>query len=400
MTANISVKISELTKWCYIFTIAFTFSGLFFFENGKTLLSNFIVASIIMGGISYSLGHRDVGLRDHRILWIFMAYAAMLFVNRIIHGDQYGVIRSIFYVTLFAIFMPRNEALVKSFLIGTIVGGVGLGSISLWQVIHGISRVDGFTNAILFSQACMTIFIINFFFFLDTQKNVKFKFLLLSAMLMSLLGLYFSQSRGVWLSFIFLAMLYFLVNSFKKPLKYISIVSILVLTTLITIQGNNVIKSRINDSIYDLNQAKSGQYDTSWGLRIVAWKSAWLAFVDHPIFGVGTEGFDETKKQQAAMGLVSPLILHPALTHSHSQYMHSLMIRGGFGTIFLFIFLICPFLLTARRDIISPVFFICVSYAICSISDVPFEHQNVLYLYIISLLMFFFINEMKKRTIS
>ncbi|MGL6608818.1 hypothetical protein ACSZOM_03060 [Aeromonas hydrophila] len=166
MVINYSEKIRDLTKWCYILTIFFTFNGLFFLENGKTLLSNFIVISIFMGGISYVLGYRNVGLRDRRILWVFISYAVMIFVNRMIHGDQYGVMRAILYIVLFSLFIPREKYIIESFFSGAVCGGIGLGAISIWQYFGGLERADGFTNAVLFSQACDTIFIIVFLSFI------------------------------------------------------------------------------------------------------------------------------------------------------------------------------------------------------------------------------------------
>ncbi|WP_368205565.1 O-antigen ligase family protein [Aeromonas sp. s5] len=397
MVINYSEKVRGLTKWCYLFTIFFAFSGLFFFEHGKTLLSNFIVISTIMGGVSYFLGNRDVGLHDRRVLWVFISYAAMIFVNRIIHGDQYGVMRALFYIVLFSLFIPREESIIKSFRVGVIVGGIGLGMISIWQSFHGLARVDGFTNAILFSQACVTIFIISFFLFLQVRGCIGLRLLAMISIVMSLCGLYLSQSRGVWLSFVFLVFFYIILKSFKKPAKYFIVISVFIFPSFYAVQNSSVITKRINSAVYDLSKAESGQYDTSWGLRLVVWKSAWLAFQDNPLFGVGTEGYDKTRRLQAERGLVSPLVLHPALTHAHSQYMQNLMIRGGVGAAFLLVFIFSPLYLVARKGLISPIIFLCLSFAICGLSDVPFEHQNVLYLYLVSVVMLFFSEEINNR---
>lgn len=397
MVINYSGKIRELTKWCYLFTIFFTFNGLFFFENGKTLLSNFIVVSTCMGGMCYILGYRDVGLRDRRILWVFISYAAMIFVNRMIHGDQYGVMRTLFYIVLFSLFIPREDNIIKSFYYGALVGGVGLGGISIWQYFNGLERAEGFTNAVLFSQACITIFIVVFFIFHHSRGRSVIRMLSVVSMTMSLCGLYLSQSRGVWLSLILLVVFYISVKLFKKPFKYASIITALIVISFFGVQSSNVISQRIDSAVYDLKEAESGQYGTSWGLRLVVWKSAWLAFMDNPFFGVGTDGYDETRRLQAEGGLVSPLVLHPALTHAHSQYMQNLMIRGGIGAAFLLVFIFSPLYLTARNGFISPIVFLCLSFAICSLSDVPFEHQNVLYLYLVSVVMLFFYEDINNR---
>ncbi|MCZ0753828.1 O-antigen ligase family protein [Aeromonas enteropelogenes] len=400
MVIKYSGALIKITKLIYFFTIVFSFSGLFFFENGKTLLSNFFVISIIMGGVSYAVGYRDVGLNDRRLLWLFIAYAAMIFLNRMIHGDQYGVMRALIYVALFGLLMPRSDEMVKAFRIGTILGGVGLGFIAIWQEFNGVMRIEGFTHPILFAQACLSLFVINFFFFIKYKERLVVKLSLLFSMILSLWALYLSQSRGVWVAIIILVGLYLAVKALKKPKKYTLIILLMMAGAAITIPNSNIIKSRINDSVGDITYAQSGYYGTSWGLRMVAWKSAWLGFMDHPILGIGTNNFDELKKQQVEKGLVSPLVLDPALVHAHNQYMQSLLIRGLVGTMMLMVFLLYPFFLSSENRFISPISFICLAFAIYGLSDVPFEHQNVLYIYAMSLLMILFSNEIEKGRVS
>ena len=99
----------------------------------------------------------------------------------------------------------------------------------------------------------------------------------------------------------------------------------------------------------DLKLVEEGSYDSSWGLRVVAWQSAWLGFLDAPLAGVGTNGFDALKRSQAESGVLSPSILSPELAHAHNQYMQNLVIRGSIGFIALVIFLGLPLYLAANN---------------------------------------------------
>jgi O-antigen ligase len=127
---------------------------------------NLLAVTGIFGLLNYFVGkQRDVGLKDRRILWGLLVYAAMIFVNRLIHGDQYGVMRGLFYVLIFALMMPRKPILLMLGYLAIVLGGMGLGILSIWQYQHGIARVEGFTNAILFSQAALTLVILNWFVF-------------------------------------------------------------------------------------------------------------------------------------------------------------------------------------------------------------------------------------------
>uniref|UniRef100_UPI0004F1BD84 hypothetical protein n=1 Tax=Salmonella enterica TaxID=28901 RepID=UPI0004F1BD84 len=77
----------------------------------------------------------------------------------------------------------------------------GLGILSFWQSHHGIVRVEGFTNAILFSQAALALAILNWFVFQQWQLAAWLRGGALAGLLAALFTLYLSQSRGVWLAF-------------------------------------------------------------------------------------------------------------------------------------------------------------------------------------------------------
>ncbi|MGL5177701.1 MAG: O-antigen ligase family protein, partial [Aeromonas veronii] len=158
MSSVLQVRIDRLTTALFSLTLAFTFCGLFLLPNGKTILSNMLVISILAGIVNLVIcKSRDVGLHDRRILWLFLGYAAFIQINRLIHGDQYGVMRSLGYVALFGLLVPRKEIVLKVSRYAIMLGGVGMGCISLWQQSQGVYRVEGFTNAILFSQARLVI---------------------------------------------------------------------------------------------------------------------------------------------------------------------------------------------------------------------------------------------------
>jgi O-antigen ligase len=111
---------------------------------------------------------------------------------------------------------------------------------------------------------------------------------------------------------------------------------------------------------------------------------------------VGTNGFDALKQEQVARGLVSPLALHAALAHAHSQYMQNLVIRGGIGFVVLVAFLFLPLWLSMKKmggD--AACVLIPLSFAISAFSDVPFEHQDILYLYVLSMIFVWYSSEIR-----
>ncbi|ENC6434026.1 O-antigen ligase family protein [Aeromonas veronii] len=388
MSSVLQVRIDRLTTALFSLTLAFTFCGLFLLPNGKTILSNMLVISILAGIVNLVIcKSRDVGLHDRRILWLFLGYAAFIQINRLIHGDQYGVMRSLGYVALFGLLVPRKEIVLKVSRYAIMLGGVGMGCISLWQQSQGVYRVEGFTNAILFSQASLVIALLAWGLYTEVSIARWEKAGALLSVLMALYSLYVSQSRGVWLAFMTIVGLMVIVKAIKKPLKYIVFLLLILGSGTAFYHQSSVLQERVQASISDLSNAEKGQYDTSWGLRLVAWQGAWQGFLTSPILGVGTDGFDAVKKSLVASGVSSPLLLNPVLAHSHNQYMQNLIIRGTVGGVALLLFLGWPMWWAVKCWGVSSVgVLLPLSFAIGSVSDVPFEHQNTLLLYALGLL--------------
>ncbi|MBL0575247.1 O-antigen ligase family protein [Aeromonas hydrophila] len=392
--------LDRTTTALFALTILFSFCGLFLAPFGQSIQSNLLAVTGIFGLLNYFVGkQRDVGLKDRRILWGLLVYAAMIFINRLIHGDQYGVMRGLFYVVVFALMMPRKPSLLVLGYLAIVLGGMGLGILSIWQYQHGIARVEGFTNAILFSQAALTLAILNWFVFQQKQLPGWLRGGSLFGLIAALFALYLSQSRGVWLAFGIILAYVICYKAYFKPWKYIAVAILCTATTGAIYQTNQLVQVRVAEAVSDLNSAEKGSYDSSWGLRVIAWQSAWLGFLDSPVAGVGTDGFDALKISQVRNELVPASILNPVLTHAHNQYMQNLVVRGSIGFIALVIFLGLPIYLAANNiSRISAGVLVPLAFAINSLSDVPFEHQGVLYLYTLSLVFIWFAHESKKDT--
>lgn len=400
MLSRSLVLLDKVTTALFGLTIIFAFCGLFLVPAGQSMQSNLLAVTGIFGLLNYFVGkQRDVGLRERRILWGLLVYAVMIFVNRLIHGDQYGVMRGLFYVAVFALMVPRKPVLLMLGYLAIVLGGMGLGILSIWQYHHGIVRVEGFTNAILFSQAALTLAILNWFVFQQKRLPRWLRGGSLVGLMAALFALYLSQSRGVWLAFGVILAYVICYKAYFKPWKYIAVAVLCMATTGAIYQTNQLVQVRVAEAVSDLNSAEKGSYDSSWGLRVIAWQSAWLGFLDSPVAGVGTDGFNALKQTQIDNHQISPLIFHPALVHSHNQYMQNLVVRGSIGFIALVIFLGLPLYLAANNlNRISAGVLVPLAFAINSLSDVPFEHQGVLYLYTLSLVFIWFAHELKKDT--
>lgn len=401
MYSTFQVWLDRITTILFSLTLAFSFCGLFLLPEGKTVLANMLVISIVFGGVNIFIGRQfNVGLIDRRLLLVFLGYASFILLNRMLHGDQYGVMRSLGYVVLFGLLIPRKILIINVSRYAIIAGGLCMGGVSLWQQFDGITRVEGFTNAILFSQASLIIAILAWGVCQETRGRRLEKAGAILSLLMSIYSLYASQSRGVWLALIFIVGMVIVFKASHKPRKYMAISLFLLGGCFIFYNQSPMLQERIQDSISDLKYAEQGAYGTSWGLRIVAWQGAWQGFLSAPVLGVGTDGFDAMKQSLVASGVSSPLLLDPQLAHSHNQYMQNLFIRGAIGGIALLLFLGLPIWWAAKSwGGVSIGVLLPVSFAINGLSDVPFEHQNILFLYALGLVFVWFHAQETKRAI-
>ncbi|MGL6534383.1 O-antigen ligase family protein [Aeromonas caviae] len=173
-----------------------------------------------------------------------------------------------------------------------------------------------------------------------------------------------------------------------KPIKLCLLILAFIISMILLYQYSPVVQQRILDATSDLDKMQGNSYDTSWGLRLMAWKSAWFGFLEHPIFGIGYDGLDDLRLEQLKSGIVDQFYINYGMYHAHNQFMQNILIRGMFGGAAAILVLIYPIVIARRPfGIFSASTLVPLGILICSFSDVPLEHQNTLYIYTLSLVL-------------
>ncbi len=389
-----SYLLEKLHFYLYAITFSFVFVGLFTLPKGHEVIEVLVILSLLAGALNYFINKQTLTNMSKLLTCTLLVSGLVILINHSIHGDwdRYG--RAFLYMAAFVLLNPKIPNIKQIVFYSVAIGGVILGTLSLYQFNTGLIRVDGFTNAILFSQHLFILLIFNIYFFLS--KNDKTKFFSLISICFLFVGLYLSQTRGVWLAILLLVCTYLFIKAYKKPLKYSLIALVLVFIAFSTYDNSGFVRDKVASGISDIEKAKDGHFSSSWGLRIIAWDSAVKDIKNNYLIGVGKENFYLNKKAQVEKGEVNPLALNSALHHTHNQYLQSQLIRGIPGTIALLLLLLYPWLssgfITNKAYLFKSIAF---SYAIFSLSDVPFEHLNTIYLYTLSmaLLSYFSLEE-------
>lgn len=141
-----------------------------------------------------------------------------------------------------------------------------------------------------------------------------------------------SGSRGGWLAIpVFVALLFYF--KAKKPSPRL-IVQVVVATTLIVgllYTFSATFQNRVNEVANDIMLFGEGKRDTSTGIRWQLYQVAAEVFVNHPLFGVGPEGFAKEMQPMAEAGKLTPIAAEIGRGEVHNDILSKAAGMGIFG---------------------------------------------------------------------
>ena len=151
-------------------------------------------------------------------------------------------------------------------------------------------------------------------FLFDRERRRRALFVL--TCLFSLHPLFFSYSRGAYAA-AFGALAWF--GLIKKR-------TLLLAACLILVMYQTLLPASVVDRI-NMTETQTGQLEGSAEHRLDLWEFAWQLFQEHPVFGIGFDGFRYSVPQGE-------------LTDTHNLYMKALAESGVIGFIFLLVILL------------------------------------------------------------
>lgn len=204
------------------------------------------------------------------------------------------------------------------FTLGALVAGsVALAlSAAADVVLYSAPRGDGFlsiymsTGNLLALSAALALAVI-----VSGYEKGLGAFLYGVALVVIVIGIYYTGTRGALLSFIVAACIMFVVR-FRA--KGIFAAALLVAFAVVAAYFTG-----IGDRFTELLQG-FGDKDTSHGWRLVLWQAAWELIKEYPLFGIGQGAFE-------------PMIIGSmpsnamAVSHPHNAYIHQITLYGIVG---------------------------------------------------------------------
>jgi O-antigen ligase len=256
------------------------------------------------------------------------------------------------FAALIAILLIRRGIKPNWLLYGIITGSIGAGAISLYQhLILDISRPSGHQHTIAFGNNALMLALLAISCFLHfTLNNKKITAALcLIGFTLGVSAFILSATRGGWVATPLLIMIIWQYRKIIDKKAFFAMSLIITLASVFIISNQNLSSFNRLKIAHDdfLSYLDGNAKNSSTGIRMEMWKSAWLSFKDNPILGAGSHGSKEHKKAQISAGLVHPNVMH--FDHYHNELITASALRGLLGLIGLLGIYVVPLLFFIKK---------------------------------------------------
>ncbi len=222
------------------------------------------------------------------------------------------------------------------FLVGAILIGVLILATGQQMAAHSYFLIHIHLGDLALMLGFLSVLSINW-----TQKDNRWLIgLKVIAMLAGLYVSLASGARGGWAAIPVFVLAWVLTSpSFKKGLifKLSALVAVFALGAALSYVVVERVHVRVDAAISDL---RSVTPDTSLGIRFQLWGAATHAFLENPVFGVGSDGFTAVMDKLEVSGAITTLAGETGKGEVHSYYFATLARYGlvglvALGTLFL-----------------------------------------------------------------
>lgn len=267
-----------------------------------------------------------------------------------------GVERPIKYILTIPVFILICIGSINKYTLsfGSAVGAIGIGILALWQIFYeNKTRAAGFTNAVFFGDFALLFSAYSLIWAL----HIGSLFLRCIGWLGVILGLsavILSATRASWLVFPIVFMLIIWLSSYKKENQsnyfnkypFVQALVVAIVASLVVLGMPNV-RHRIELAAKEFVEPQSVSTSTSIGLRKAFWKQAVLIGLEHPVFGVGQEGYEKAQRELVDSKKMPSKAIE--FEHAHDEWLDMFAKRGLVGVIGLVLFYLMPFLVCLRK---------------------------------------------------
>ncbi len=301
-------------------------------------------------------------------------------------------------VPLFFLFrrVRLRDDLILFALLGSVLVTTGDIAVDLYRGVdyrHTSINPNGFGPILLAFSAILL------FHALENSQRWR-KILAFSGCAIAIACVILSKSRNTWLTGAILILILAIYMTRALPAWKRIGIAITITLILMSTYLMPIVKSRIDQGIGDVTAyiARDDYSDAtplqSIGVRAELWKTAWLTFVENPLFGVGVGGFPESARANSQRFQVNEVVHE--FKHPHNQYLGALATRGVPGLLLLMMFMLLPIYIALSKARDGPgeriaqasVIAICLTYLIGNLAEDHFESKVATVFVVVFLALF------------
>ncbi|EKO3453667.1 O-antigen ligase family protein [Vibrio fluvialis] len=378
----------NLSEVFLLLPFAFSFALMIWFEGASKVLVITTVISLLSFGISFRKRLKSTlidNLRQpfHILIWVFTLF---IFVQSFLHGVSSREIRALLCLSVIALYFPFHTIQPLYYKAIVFLGCVTIFANSIYfNIIVGTSRWAGVINPIPYASIAALLALLSIHFSLVTE-NIRKKILFGVFVILPVISLVLTESRGVWLAFA-CALLVLFLNKFRFTFKKVALLLILLSSVVFMLSGS-FIDERIEQTRNEFVQIQEGNMNTSIGLRIQMWQAAVKLAEGNWLLGLGNEHFEKLELLYKQRKISKTLYdYHPP--HYHNQFIDSVVKSGLIGLAFLLLLLMLPLYLIrntnkSTKNIVTSVVAL---YVVMGLTDAPFYNGQTFILYVLTMLV-------------
>ena len=360
-------------------------TGMLILRNGDKTMVAMVVISLITTLLVYGLTTLKNNISTNKLLWLLFIICGYFLFSYYYHGLSSREIRSFITATLLITIFPSSLLTRKVIITLTVIGTlISFCFVYYCMIYMHWSRDAWPINAIPYGTLIASISVIALSLCL-TLTNYKEKVITFLAFILNSYGLIITESRGVWLGYLFAFAVIFIIflTTTKIKITWRSTMLAIVVIAGVSVVSKPLISQRLSQTQQEYSNITSGDLDTSFGLRLQMWQSAPMIIKDHEFLGQGNQ-FLKVLDNLYNQGRISQALYTYQPAHFHNQYVDYMVKKGIVGLILLMLLLILP--LRQLKNVSTLQRYIVIGFvslfAVASLTDVPFNHGQTIFMYL------------------
>ena len=375
--------IKRCANFLILLPILWIFTGLFILKDGDKILVILTLLSTAISLLIYKTSIYKENIKNP-YLWLMFALLFISIICESLHIYNPINFRAIAIITVLLCFLPFK--LISRNTLSPIIILASISSfffVYWFTYIQVVNRQFWPINAIPYATYICFITVTALILFFNIKNNIM-RLLILSCLCLNISAIFISETRGALVALAPTLLGLILYFSYKnKTIKRNIIVSTIGLVILCTL-SYPILEKRITQTTADITLIKSGDTNTSIGLRLDFWKAAFHLIEKSPFIGYGHHYFKQLDLL-ASEHIIPQYAASYKPPHFHNQFIDISVKCGLFGLFGLFVLIIFPIIkLTSKTNNEALLIYSYTSILILAgLTDVPFFHKQLFLIFFI-----------------